>query len=73
MENEILNVINEIRKNKGLDPIFEINYQSKLRNDLGLSSFDLAEMTVIIEDKYGIDIFEDGLVFTIEDVINKLK
>ena len=44
-----------------------------LRNDLDLTSFDLAELTVRIEDEFDIDIFEDGLVNTVGEVLAKLE
>ena len=43
-----------------------------LRKDLGFDSFDLAELTVLVEDEFGIDIFADGLVDTIQEVEAKL-
>ena len=47
--------------------------EDKLREDLGLTSFDLAELTVRIEDEYGIDIFETGLVNTVGEIYAKLQ
>ena len=44
-----------------------------LKNDLGMDSFNLAELTVMIEDEFGIDIFEGDLVFTIGDIKEKLN
>ena len=72
MEQIILEIINEIRAAKELAPIETVNAETKLREDLGLTSFDLAELTVKIEDKFDIDIFEDGLVNTIGDILEKL-
>ena len=34
---------------------------------------DLAELTVRIEDKFDIDIFEDGLVSTIQEIVDILS
>lgn len=72
MEQIVLEIINEIRAAKGLAPIETVNAETKLREDLGLTSFDLAELTVKIEDKFDIDIFEDGLVNTIGEILEKL-
>ena len=44
-----------------------------IRADLGLTSFDLAELTVRIEDEFDIDIFEDGLVNTVGEIYAKLS
>ena len=73
MENKILQFINEIRAAKNLAQITNLNREDKLRDDLEFTSFDLAELTVKIEDEFDIDIFEDGLVETVGEVIDKLS
>lgn len=73
MEEFVLSTINSVRLAKNLEPIVTLSAEDKLREDLGLSSFDLAEITVNIEDKYGIDIFEDGLVNTVGEIYAKLQ
>ena len=73
MEQKVLSIINEIRAAKNLDPVDSINNETKLREDLSLTSFDLAELTVKIEDEFDIDIFEDGLVSTIGEIYAKLS
>jgi acyl carrier protein len=74
MENKINQIIISILKESG-------NYKegivllpsSHLRDDLGMDSFNLAELTVYIEDAFDIDIFEDGLVNTIAEIYAKLN
>lgn len=73
MEKKILEIINNIRMSKGLASLESIKSDDKLRDDLAFTSFDLAELTVVIEDEYDIDIFEDGLVETVGEIIEKLK
>lgn len=73
MKDEILKIINKIREAKNVASIDELRPQDRLRDDLGFTSFDLAELTVNIEDKYDIDIFEDGLVDTVGEILNKLE
>ena len=73
MEQKVLEIINNIRAAKNMAPIAEINNDDKLRDDLGLTSFDLAELTVNIEDEFDIDIFEDGLVNTVGEIYVKLS
>lgn len=73
MKDKVLEIINDIRASKDLAPVAELNETDNLRNDLGLTSFDLAELTVRIEDEFDIDIFEDGLVNTIGEVYAKLE
>lgn len=73
MKQKILDIINEIRAAKELPAVTELEAQDKLRDDLGLTSFDLAELTVKIEDEFDIDIFEDGLVNTVGEIYVKLS
>lgn len=72
MEQKILSIINRIRAAKDLAPIAELHAEDKLRDDLGLTSFDLAELTVNIEEEFDVDIFEDGLVNTVGEIYVKL-
>lgn len=69
----ILKIINEIRESKNLSSVNFLIESHNLRNDLGLDSIDLAELTVKIEDEYGVDVFEDGLVDNIGQILEKLK
>ncbi len=73
MEKKVFEIINEIRAAKGIAPIEKISAEMKLREDLNLTSFDLAELTVKIEDEFDIDIFEDGLVSTVGEIFEKLQ
>ncbi len=73
MERELIGIINEIRENKGEKKLEAIPTTSKLRQDIGFDSFDLAELTVKIESKYECDIFERGLIETFGEIIEKLK
>ena len=66
-------IINGIRENKGLEHVGEIEPSHELRNDLGLDSMDLAELTVRIENEFGVDVFEDGIVSSIEEIVNKIN
>lgn len=73
MKEKILKIVNEIRQGKGLEPIETIDEATLLREDLQFASFDLAELTVKIEDEFDIDIFEDGLVSTVGEIFAKLE
>ncbi|WP_315349359.1 phosphopantetheine-binding protein [Hoylesella saccharolytica] len=73
MEEKVLEIINKIKKIKGEKLISQLNESDNLREDLGLTSFDLAELTVNIEDEFDIDIFEDGFVNTIGEIYEKLR
>lgn len=69
----LLEVVNSIRENKGLEKLSVINETDRLREDYGFTSFDLAELTVKVEDETDIDIFEDGLVNTVGEILTKLE
>ena len=73
MEQKVLEVVNKIRVAKNLESVAELKTTDRLREDLNLTSFDLAELTVNIEEEYDVDIFEDGLVSTIGEVYAKLS
>lgn len=73
MEKKVIDILNGIVLAKGNKIDFDINSDTKLREDLGLTSFDLAELTVKIEDEFDIDIFEDGLVSTVGEIFAKLE
>lgn len=69
----LLKIINEVLVGKGQAPINSINENTHLRNDLGLDSFDLAELTVRVEEAFGVDIFADGIVNLVGEITAKLK
>ena len=69
---KLLIIINRILEGKGLEALEKINPSDKLRDDLGLDSFDLAELTVIVEEDYNIDIFSDGIVENISEILEKI-
>ncbi len=41
----------------------------KLRDDLEMDSIMLAELSVRVEDEFGIDVFENGMVYTVKDIL----
>lgn len=67
----LLSIINKILKANGEPLLKKIEKEDNLR-DIGLSSFDLAELTVRLEDVYNVDVFEDGVVETIGEITIKL-
>lgn len=68
----LLNLINRIRTFSSKPKLDRISGDQILQNDLQLDSLDLAELTVNLEAKYGVDIFQSGIVTTVQDVLNKL-
>lgn len=73
MNSELLSIINTVLENRGKSMVNEISNNTHLRNDLGFDSLDLAELTVRIEAEYDIDIFEDGVVYSVGEILNKFE
>lgn len=69
---KLLEIINTVLRNRSRDIVQSIDPATHLRNDLGMDSLDLAELTVRIEAQYDVDIFGDGIVFTVGDIMKKL-
>lgn len=69
----IKDVINTIRENKGLDLVEDVTEQTHLRDQLELDSLDLAEFTVRIEKETGVDVFADGIVQTVAEVLERIS
>lgn len=70
---KLLGLINQVLENSGKAQLTTLTDGMHLRNDLGMDSFQLAELTVRIEDETGIDIFQDGIVDTIADIKSRLN
>ena len=70
---KLLEIINTVLANRGKSTVTSINEASGLRDDLGLDSLDLAELTVRIEAEYDVDIYEDGVVTTIGEILSKIQ
>ncbi|NMC67715.1 MAG: acyl carrier protein [Spirochaetales bacterium] len=73
MDDKILQIINTVLTNRGKKTLEVFNRDLRLRDDIGFDSLDLAELTVRIEAEYGIDIFEDGIVNTVGEILKKIK
>ena len=73
MEEKIIKIILLVLTNNQMYMSEKINLSMSLRDDLGFDSLMLAELTVHIEEEFDIDIFEDGIVDTIEEILKKLS
>lgn len=73
-KDKIIEIIKHIINNKGNKTIeVLIDENTDLRNDLGFDSFDLAELTVRIEDEFEVDIFSDGIVNKLGEILIKFN
>ena len=76
MRETIIEFIKEILKDNNSfvqDVFINLKDDTNLRDDLGLTSFDLAALTVMIEDEYDVDVFENQLVFTLGEIVQVVK
>ena len=73
MLNELLELINSILHDSNRKLLTALSEQMSLRDDVGFDSLDLAKLIVTIEDKYNIDIFMDGVIDNIGEVVALLK
>jgi len=70
---KLLKLIIRVMENRNRKITFEINNDTNLRTELEFDSLDLAELTVLVENEFGVDIFEDGIVLTIGEIVQKLR
>jgi acyl carrier protein len=70
---KLYEIVNEVLESNELDTQNTFKDTDNLKDDLGMDSFNLAELTVMIEDEFDIDIFEGDMVFTIGDIKTKLN
>ncbi len=70
---KVFDIINIILKKRGKPTMKQISADTDLRTDLGFDSLDLAEFTARIEAEFDVDIFEDGIVFKISDILEKIS
>jgi acyl carrier protein len=73
MKELLLLKINEVLEGKKMEHLTSISASATLRDDIGLDSFDLAELTVRIEEETDIDIFSNGIVTTIGEILEILE
>ncbi|QQZ11418.1 acyl carrier protein [Heyndrickxia vini] len=73
MKERLLFIINEMLEENDQERIKSWDESIKLRDDLNMDSLMLAELTVRIEDEFDIDIFEDGIVQTINEILLKIE
>jgi len=74
MKEKVIEIIKNLIIENGIEvSTEEINDSTSLMNDLGLDSFNLAQLTVEIESEFGVDIFENGVISSVGDIFKQLK
>ena len=72
--NTLKDVINTIiEKKPEISTVDSVSPSDSLTEDYGLDSFDLAELTVRLEDEYGVDVFEEEIVDEVSEILEKLE
>lgn len=69
---KLLELINVVLSNRGKTNVASISREQNLRSDIGLESMDLAELTVRIEMEFDVDVFADGLITTVGEILDKI-
>jgi acyl carrier protein len=69
----VRDVVNDILRLKGEPTVDSLSEDLSLSDDLGFESLDLADLTVRLEDRHGVDVFADGVVDTIGEVLTQLR
>jgi acyl carrier protein len=75
MEDRIIMIIISIMQENEIERSLDqkISSSTLLIDDLGLDSFNLAQLTVEVEDEFGVDIFENGVITTVGEIFKQLK
>ena len=71
-EKKVISIIRDILSDENMESEMEITESTKLKEDLGFDSLMLAVLTVKIENEFDVDVFEDGLVFTVGEIFSKI-
>lgn len=69
----LLDAINRVRTHKHQAPLARIDAATRLREDCGFDSMDLAELTVVVEERTGVDLFADASVRTVGEAAAKIE
>jgi acyl carrier protein len=72
IERELLGCLNEALRHKRRPELTGVEGDPNLRDDLKLDSLDLAELTVRIEERFGVDVFEAGVVARYREIENRV-
>jgi acyl carrier protein len=73
MKNNLDIIINDLLSSNNKPNVTILNDNDDLINDIGFDSLELAELTVIIEEQYGVDIFEHKVIRTVGEIKEILK
>ena len=72
-ETDLLRIVNELLEGEGEDTLDSLDPSFDLKDDIGFDSLTLAHLTVMIENEFGVDIYADGIVRTVQEVYDKVN
>ena len=73
MSRSLLDIVNEVRNNSGLDSLEKIGTDLNLKEDIELDSISMAELIALIDVNFNVDVNADGMVQTIGDIESQLE
>jgi len=65
-------LVNQVRAGTGRGRVETVGPEKRLREELGLDSLDLAELTVRIQAEYGVDVFAKRNIATVDEILEQL-
>lgn len=68
----LMSLVNSILETSSRPTLDQLRLQDRLQEDLGFDSLELAELTVRLEAETGVDVFRDGVVRTVGEILAKL-
>ncbi len=71
--NELMVIVNQVLQNAGKTTQDQLKQSDRLQADLKLDSLDLAELSIRLEAKFGVDVFHSKIPVTIADLCANLR
>lgn len=71
--NELLEIVNQVLQNAGKTTQGQLKQSDRLQADLRLDSLDLAELSIRLEAKFGVDVFQSKIPVTVADLCANLR
>ena len=73
MESKLLDILNTLLEEIGMDKIENLTATDDLKEDIGLDSISYADLIVQIDDAFGTDINSGEAINTVQDVLDRLS
>ena len=70
---KVKEIIITIFENNELEINNIIMLSTSLKDELEMDSIMMAELSVRLEDEFGMDVFENGILYTMEEILQKIS